>query len=231
MNKGGGLMLGIPHFFIKASAPLSELAHRFTHQRPKMTRDKASEVTQAYWLASPKRAQTDFGWVARHNLVDGLRQSLVPYFEEKRVLREMALENKKVLWLKYFLVALLLGVIVEVIAYVGGFYRFYPWWVVIPVIVLAFGVLFATLAKALRRSPAIVQFLVGTAGAFFIEALNLLGVLMPYHWVFKEGWPLGITDPWLRTVVLSLPGGIFILLLNVILRKNYKNRLQKRGDL
>jgi hypothetical protein len=147
------------------------------------------------------------------------------------VLKEMALENKNVLWLKYFLVALLLGIIVETAAYFGGFYRFYPWWVVLLVIVVAFGAIFATLAKALRRSPGIVQFLAGTAAAGIIESLNTLGAFMPYHWVFKEGWPLGITDPWLRTVVLSFPGGIFILLLNFILRNNYKNRLKKLGDL
>jgi nucleoside-diphosphate-sugar epimerase len=231
MNKGAGLTLGVPDFLIKASAPFAELAHRFNYGRPKMTKDKAREVTQAYWLASPRQAENDFGWVARHNLVDGLRKTLVPYFAEKRVLKEMALENKNVLWLKYFLVALLLGVVVETAAYFGGFYRFYPWWVVLLVIVVAFGAIFATLAKALRRSPGIVQFLVGTAAAGIIESLNTLGAFMPYHWVFKEGWPLGITDPWLRTVVLSFPGGIFILLLNFILRNNYKNRLKKLGDL
>ncbi len=231
MNKRGGLTIGIPDFLIKASAPFAVLAHRFNHQRPKMTKDKAREVTQAFWLASPQRAETDFGWVARHNLVEGMRKTLVHYFEEKRILREMALENKNVLWLKYFLVALLLGVAVEIVGYFGGFYRFYPWWVVLVVIVVAFGLLFATLAKALRKSPGIVQFLVGTVAAGSIEALNTLDALMPWHWVFKPGWPFGISDPWLRTVVLSFPGGIFILLLNFILRNNYKNRLKKLGDL
>ncbi|MBE7173117.1 MAG: NAD-dependent epimerase/dehydratase family protein [Williamsia sp.] len=230
MGKPGGLPIPIPDFLIQGLAPLGELMYYFNSQRPKMTRDKAREVIQRYWIADPSRAARDFGWSARYNMVEGMKKTLVPYFEEKRVLSAMALEGKFILWLKYFLIGFGLGVVVELFSYVGGFYSFHPWWLIFVIIVGAFAALFGTLAKALRKKSAVIQFLAGTLVAGLIELSNQLRLFGDYYWVFKEGWPLGITNPWLRVAVLGLPGGICIILLNIVMRNIYKRRLALRGD-
>nr|WP_294793629.1 NAD-dependent epimerase/dehydratase family protein [uncultured Mucilaginibacter sp.] len=230
MDKKNGLLIGVPEFLIRGMAPISELVYFFNRDRPKMTKDKALEVTRKYWLADPSKAQRDFGWVARHDMVSGLRKTLVPYFAEKKTLREMALENSGILWLKYFLTALALGCIVELLSYIGKFYTFTPGWLIFVIIIGAFGLLFASLAKALRKKSALLQFIVGVLGAGTIELINVLGILGDYRWDFASGWPLGITNVWVRTVVLALPGGIFILLLNTLMRASYKMRLAKEGD-
>lgn len=230
MGKPSGLVLGTPNIIIKAFAPVSELIYEFNSLRPKMTRDKALEVSQRYWIADPSKAKRDFGWSAEFNTIEGMKKSLVPYFEQKKILRDMALENNFILWLKYFLVALALGVVVETVSYLGRFYAFHPWWMILVIIVGAFGLLFGSLAKILRRQSTIIQFIIGALSAGLVEVINLLGLIPGYYWVFADGWPLGITNPWLRTVVLALPGGIFILILNFIMRSIYKTRLTRRGD-
>jgi dihydroflavonol-4-reductase len=231
MNKGAGLSIPVPSFMVKAAAPLAELEYYFNTRRPKMTKDKALEVTQKYWLADPSKAQRDFGWVAKHNMVEGLRKTLVPYFAQKKALRDMSLESSSVLWIKYFVTALALGCLVEALSHLGAFYEFTPWWMIIVIIVGAFGLLFASLAKALRRQSSLVQFIVGALSAGSIELINKLGIIHDYYWVFAPGWPLGITNSWIRTAVLGLPGGIFIILLNFLMGLSYKTRLDIDGDM
>ncbi len=230
MGKRNGLVLPIPNFLVQAAAPLSELVYAFDSKRPKMTRDKAREVTQSYWLANPKKAADHFGWVAKHNMVDGMRKTLQPYFKEKKALRAMDLEDGFLLWLKYLIVALALGTAVEITTRAFNFYVFYPWWMILVIIVGAFGLLFSLLAFALRKKSDLIQFVTGFVFAGAIEAINVLNWFPDYQWVFAPGWPLGITNVWLRTVVLALPGGLFILVLNLIMRGIYKTRLVSRGD-
>jgi dihydroflavonol-4-reductase len=231
MNKSAGLSVAVPDFAVKAAAPFAELEYYFNSLRPKMTKDKALEVTQTHWLANPSKAERDFGWVARHNMVEGLRKTMVPYFAQKKALRDMALESSSVLWIKYFVTALLLGCLVEAISHIGAFYEFTPWWMIIVIIAGAFGLLFGSIAKALRRQSSLVQFIVGALSAGSIELINKLGIIHDYYWVFAPGWPLGITNPWIRTAVLGMPGGIFIILLNMLMSLSYKTRLTVEGDL
>jgi nucleoside-diphosphate-sugar epimerase len=231
MGKENGLVIPVPNLIIKAAAPFSEFIFHFNSKRAKMTRDKAREVTQRYWIASPDKAKNDFGWVAANDIVGGMKRTIPAYMADKVKVRQMALEKPFILWLKYFVIAILLGCVVEFIAHLGGFYQFYPSWLVYVVILVAFGLIFASLAKALRTKSSLIQLVIGILSAGVIEALNVLGVFPHHYWIFADGWPLGIHDPWLRTAVLSLPGGIFILLLNFILRNSYKNRLRLRGDL
>jgi dihydroflavonol-4-reductase len=230
MNKSAGLSLAVPDFLVRGLAPFAELVYYFNSQRPKMTKDKALEVTQKYWLASPAKAERDFGWVAKHNMVEGLRKTLVPYFAEKKQLRDMALQSNTVLWVKYFVTALAMGCVVEALAHLGAFYEFTPSWLIFVIIVGAFGLLFASLAKALRRKSSIVQFIIGVLVAGSIETINVLGIIPGYYWVFAHGWPLGILNQWVRTAVLALPGGVFILLLNLLMRSSYQTRLKLEGD-
>ena len=230
MGKPAGLPIPIPDFIFQGIAPLGELIYYFNSQRPKMTRDKAREVIQRYWIADPSKAARDFGWKAELGMVEGMKKTLLLYFEEKKTLRAMALEGGVILWLKYFLTGATLGVVVETFSYAAGFYSFHPWWLIFVIIVGAFGALFGTLAKLLRKKSGLIQFLVGSLCAGAIELLNQLRVFPDHYWIFKEGWPLGITDPWVHTAVLGLPGGICILLLNMVMRALYKQRLAKRGD-
>ncbi len=102
MGKKNGLVIGVPDFVIKASAPLAELIYYFDSKRAKMTKDKALEVTQQYWLASPAKAKRDFGWASEFTFLKGKQKTLIPYVAEKKQLREMALDTPGVLALKYF---------------------------------------------------------------------------------------------------------------------------------
>jgi len=231
MNKSAGLSVPVPGFLVKLAAPFATLEYYFSGNRPKMTKDKALEVTQDFWLADPSKANRDFGWVARHSMEQGMRETLVPYFAEKKTLREMARQSGAVLWTKYFITALLLGCVVEVVAHIGKFYQFYPSWLIFVIIVGAFGLLFGSLAKALRKQSSFVQFIVGALSAGSIELINKLGIIHDYYWVFAPNWPLGISNAWVRTAVLGLPGGIFILLLNYLMRLSYKMWLDVNGDL
>lgn len=143
----------------------------------------------------------------------------------------MELESNGVLWTKYCVTGLLLGCVVEAIALIGAFYEFYPWWLILVIIVGAFGLLFGSLAMALRKQSSLVQFIVGAVVAGTIELVNKLGIIHDYYWVFAPHWPLGINNAWIRTAVLALPGGIFILLLNYLMRLSYQARLDREGDL
>lgn len=231
MNKSAGLSVAVPDFVVRAAAPFAELIYYFNGERPKMTKDKALEVTRDFWLASPAKAERDFGWVAKHTMVEGLRKTLVPYFAGKKELRNMALVDNTVLWIKYFVTALLMGCLVEALAHMGAFYEFTPSWLIFVIIVGAFGLLFASLAKALRKKASWVQFVIGAACAGTIEAINVLGIIPGYYWVFAHGWPLGILNPWVRTAVLALPGGLFIIILNLLMAASYKLKIKIEGDL
>jgi len=87
MNKRAALSIAVPDFAVKAAAPFATLAYYFDGKRPKMTRDKALEVTQKYWLADPSKAQRDFGWVAKYDMVEGMRKTVVPYFALKKTVK------------------------------------------------------------------------------------------------------------------------------------------------
>lgn len=137
----------------------------------------------------------------------------------------MAPKNRFALWPKYFITALVVGILVETIAWLGGFYRFHPDWLVLFIIIVVFGLLFATLAKVYKKKSILMQFFIGTLAAGAIEAFNALQISTQYYWVFAEGWPLGITNTWIRTVLLSLPGGIFILLLNLLVDRNIHEKV------
>jgi DMSO reductase anchor subunit len=116
--------------------------------------------------------------------------------------------------------------LIENIAYIGQFYEFYPWWGVFAAIFVAFAALLGTLAMLLRKSNGLIQFLVGTIVAGAIEVMNNVGMIPYISWEFAPGWPLGITNPWLRSIVLGMAGGVFIIFVNALVRLLYKRRLR-----
>jgi hypothetical protein len=224
MNKPAGVPIPVPLFLIQVTAPLAELVHRFTRGRPRMTRDKAREVSQRFWVADPGAAQRDFGWRARYDMVEGMRPTTAAWLAANQELQSMALEDLR--WGKYLIVASLLGGLIELQSRLGGFYQFNPGWVVWVVIFGAFGLALGSLAMLLRRASGLLQFVAGTALAGAAEALN---AALLHTWTFRPGWPLGITDDYLRAAVLGTAGGVFVLIVNAVMRLLYKLRL-RMGD-
>jgi len=224
MGKPAGLTLPVPMVLIQMAAPLAELVHRFTRARPAMTRDKAREVSQRFWVADPGAAERDFGWVARFNIAEGMRATTTAWRAEQDNVSTMALEDS--LWIKYLMVASTIGALIELQSHLGGFYTFNPGWLVWVVIFGAFGLALGTTAMLLRKAAGLVQFLAGTALAGAAEVLN---VALFHAWTFQTGWPLGITNAYERAVLLGGAGGVFVLLVNAIMRALYQWRL-RQGD-
>jgi hypothetical protein len=90
----------------------------------------------------------------------------------------------------------------------------------------AFGLSLGTLAMLLRMQSGLVQFLAGTLLAGAVELANAFHLIPKVRWVFASGWPLGITSPIWRSVVLGLAGGAFVLIVNAIMLALYKRRLR-----
>ena len=138
----------------------------------------------------------------------------------------MAAEPKRSRWLKYVTIASILGLLIEISSATGKFYTFEPGWLVLVIIFGAFGLTLGSLAHAVRRWSGLAQFAVGSAAAGAVELLNALNLTSAVRWVFAAGWPLGIHDPIVRALVLGLAGGVFVLLVNAIMRSLYRRRLR-----
>ena len=221
MDRSAGLLIPVPVAAVQFAAPLAEYVSRFTRERPAMTRDKAREVSQRYWVATSAAAQRDFGWTAGHSLLDGMRLTTQAWRQSEAELKAMPLEDA--LWAKYLTVASGLGAIIEITSHLGGFYTFHPAWLVFAVVFGAFGLVLGSLAMWLRRRSYLLQFAAGTVLAGAAEALNVAAF---HAWTFRPGWPFGITNDWVRSAVLGLAGGIFVLVVNAIMVALYQRRLR-----
>lgn len=226
MGKAQGIRLPVPIFLVRLAAPLAELAHQFTRERPAVTRDKVRELSQRFWVADPSKARRDFGWEAEHDLLNGMQVTTQHFLEKERELRQMPLEGRLSLWLKYLAVAVALGGLIEIISTLGGFYQFTPAWLVLVAVFGFFGLILGTLAMWLRTRGELVQFLAGGVIFGAVEVLNILGVVPNVGWQFAPGWPLGIGDDWLRALLLAIFGGVFVLVVNAVMRSLYKRRLR-----
>lgn len=223
MDKRWGLPLIIPIILLRLTAPMIEFIHQFTRQRPKVTRDKVREVAQRFWVSDPSKARRDFSWEAQFSLFEGMRKTVAAFRAEQAEIRAMPMERPLCLWTKYLTVAVLMGAMIEATSYVGHFYTFYPPWLVFVVIFAGFGFALGSIAMLLRKAHWFLQFVVGAILAFVAELLN---VLVWHAWEFAPGWPFGIVDPWLRSAVLGLAGGAFVLVLNAAMRALYRWRLR-----
>ena len=225
MGKPRGLLLPVPIFFMRLIAPVTELVHHFTRSRPQMTRDKAREITYRFWATDPSKAERDFGWKAQSDLKIGMQPTLKDHFQEKMTVREMPREQGFMFWLKYFICATALGALIEISSSLGSFYTFSHKWLVFVVIFGAFGLGLGSLAKGLRKRSNLIQFVAGTLVVTAGEVLNTFQ-LGPLGWEFAPGWPFGITNEWVRSVILGFAGGIFLLIVNAIMRSLYKKRMR-----
>jgi nucleoside-diphosphate-sugar epimerase len=226
MEKPQGLRLPVPMLLLRFAAPLAEFFYHFTRERPSITRDKVRELSQRFWVTDASKAKRDFGWEAERNLLQGMQVTTKYFLDEEKKLRQMPLEGGLSLWLKYLVVAVVLGSLVEIISALGQFYSFTPPWLVFFIVLGAFGLALGTLAMWLRTQSELLQFLVGTILAGAIEALNATGIVPFLGWHFKPGWPFGITNDWGRSLVLGFAGGVGILLINTLIRGLYKRRLR-----
>jgi len=227
MNKSFGLLLPTPLFIMRIAAPFIELVYHFTRNRPQLTRDKAREISQRFWVADPASAKKDFGWEAKHSLLEGMRKVIPVYRREQKELKEMPLDTGLLMYIKYLLVAILIGSVIETISYLAGFYHLDPPWGTLVIAVGIIGIGFGLLSVALKKCNWIIQFVIGTIIAGAIELLNYLHMLPLIHWEFAPGFPFGITSPWVRTFVLAFTGGLMIIVVNMVMRSFYKNRLRQ----
>jgi hypothetical protein len=78
----------------------------------------------------------------------------------------------------------------------------------------------------LRTRSSLVQFVIGSVLAGGAELANVLIASPLIRWDFAPGWPFGITNPIVRSLVLGLAGGVFLLVVNAIMQALYKRRLR-----
>jgi len=226
MGKPDGIRFPVPLVLFRVVAPLAEFIHQVTRQRPQLTRDKAHEMSQRYWVIDPSKAKRDFGWEAAHDLLAGMRPTTAYVLDREREVRAMPLERQPMLWLKYLASAIALGGLIETTSALGKFYAFRPRWGSLVAVLGWFGLGMGSLAMVAREQDDLVQFAVGTALASSAELANNWKLVPGVSWQVSPGWPFGIRNGVLRSLVLGLAGGGFVLILNALMRAFYELRLR-----
>lgn len=223
VGRGWGIPIPIPIFVFRVAAIFSELLYLFFRRKPVPTRDKVRDISQVYWLCTPAKAKKDFGWAAKHSLLEGMKATCSYYREEERTLKKMPLEPGGILWLKYFFLSLAVGIIIEALAAFGKVYQFTPWWFVFGVVIGLWGLVFGTLAKVTRRCNYIIQYL---PGFFLLFGAELLNHYYLHKWSFSNDSLFGVTDPVMRAVVLGIATGFIIPIINAVMKQFYKCKLR-----
>ncbi len=77
------LKIVIPHFAVKTTAFFSEVFAVFSPKPVILNREKARELTQAYWICSIEKAQRDFGFKETMTLEEGFKNTIDWYKENK----------------------------------------------------------------------------------------------------------------------------------------------------
>jgi dihydroflavonol-4-reductase len=223
VGKPFGFTIPIPIFFLYIVAIFSELFYLFFRRKPIPSRDKIRDLSKVYWLCTPAKAKKDFGWEAKTTLLEGAKATHNYMTAEEKLLKDMPLESKGILWLKYFLLSLTLGVIIEVLAWFGKVYIFHPWWLVFVVILILWGLIFGSIAMGTRRLGYLVQYIPGFILLFGGELLNHYYL---HGWSFLRKVPPGNIDPVLRALVLGIFTGFLIPIINAIMKQFYKIKLR-----
>lgn len=217
-----GITIPVPIFLFRIAAIVMELLYIFFRREPIPSRDKVRDLTQANWLCTPEKAKKDFGWVAKTSLLEGAKATNDFMKAEEKRLNAMPGETKGILWLKYFLLSLTIGVIIEVLAWVGNVYLFTPWWLVFVVLLILWGLIFGWFAMITRRCIILIQYIPGFILLFGGELLN------NYYlnaWTFEQG-PMGNMSPVVRALVLGIISGFLIPIINGIMKEFYKLKLR-----
>lgn len=223
VGKPFGLTLPIPIFFFRTAAVFSELLYLFFRKKPIPSRDKVRDLSQIYWLCTPKKAKEDFGWQAKISLLDGAKATYSHYKAEEKKLKEMAELSKNVLWLKYFILSLGIGILIEGISILGKLYSFQPWWLVFGAVLVLWGFIFGLIAMVTRTRGFLVQYF---PGFILMMGAELLNHFYLHNWKFSDDTLFGITDPVMRAVVLGIATGFIIPIINAIMKQFHKIRLR-----
>lgn len=223
MGKPFGITLPVPIFLFKMTAIFTELTYLFTRKKPIPTRDKVRDISQKYWLCSPAKAKRDFGWEAKTSLLDGMKNTIQYFRENQRRLKKMPDETKGLLWIKYFFLSLVVGVIIEWLAAFGKVYQFTPRWIIFVAIIGLWGLIFGSIAMAVRTKRFLVQFIPGFLLLFGAELLNHFFL---HNWEFYNNSLFGVTNPVLRAVVLGVATGFIIPIINTLMKQLYKRKLR-----
>lgn len=223
IGKPSGITLPIPIFFFYIVAIFSELFYLFFRRKPVPSRDKVRDLSQVYWLCNPGKAKTDFGWEAKTSLLEGAKATNDYMKKDEKQLKTMPLESKRILWLKYFLLSITLGVIIELLAWSGNVYVFHPWWLALFVILILWGFIIGSIAMGMRCLGCLVQFIPGFILLFGGELLNQYYL---HGWSFLKDGPLYSQDPVLRALILGILTGFLIPLINGIMKQFYKIKLK-----
>jgi len=233
IGKPWGITLPIPIFIFKFVAIFSELIFLFTRKKPLPSRDKVRDLSQIYWLCTAKKAQDDFGWVAKTSLNDGVTATYSYLQSEDLRLKKMTLDTKWIIWLKYVFLSMSVGVIIETLAAFGKVYLFTPGWLVFLVIPGLWGLTFGSVAMVTRTKSGFIQFLPGFIILFGAELLNhyYLHKWIFYYffqedskWKYLEHSLYGIENPFIRAAVLGVATGFLIPLINGIMKQIYKHQ-------
>jgi nucleoside-diphosphate-sugar epimerase len=223
VGKSFGITVPIPIFFFYIVAVFSELFYLFFRRKPIPSRDKVRDLSQVYWLCTPAKAKKDFGWEAKTSLTEGAKATNDYLLAEEKQLKAMPLEPKGLLWLKYFLLSITLGVIIELLAWFGKVYLFHPWWLVFAVIIILWGLIFGTIAMGTRQSGYLIQYI---PGFILLCGGELLNHFYLHGWSFFKDGLLGGTNPVIRAVILGILTGFLIPLINAIMKQFYKIKLR-----
>ncbi len=223
MDKPFGITLPTPIFVLKIAAIFTELIYLFTRKKPIPTRDKVRDISNRYWLCTPEKAKRDFGWEAKTSLLDGMKNTIQYFRENQHRLKKMPDETKGILWIKYFFLSLGVGVIIEWLAAFGKVYKFTPGWIVFVAIIGLWGLIFGSIAMAVRVKRVLIQFIPGFLLLFGAELLNHYFL---HNWEFYNNSLFGVTNPVLRALILGVATGFIIPIINTLMKQLYKRKLR-----
>jgi len=226
VGKPWGILFPAPLLLMQFIAYFVELIALFTRQDPSPTRDKVRDITPVFWHCSAQKAKDHLGWVAKHSLLDGAKITHESMLAEEKDSKEMPLLNKGTLFLKYVIIGMVIGTLIEILAEFGKVYSFTPWYFMFGVIIGMWGLLFGAIAMWTRKLPVVVQYL---PGFIFLFVMELLNHYMMHRWTFHAGNFIGLAEmtPWIRAMWLGIATGFIIPLYNNIQAMFYQIKLDK----
>jgi len=221
MKKACRIPIWVPHWVMKLLACFCELKNIFDGKRPVLTRDKVREVRNQWWAASPAKALADFGWQSTTSLDEGMVEAVAAW-RSRRAASPAGPERLRDRILKTLLLALVVGIAIEGLAKIGGWWKFDPGWVVLLIVILGFGGVLGGVSLLTASKRKLVQFLAGGFLGFVGEFANAMWL---ERWSFSQefvGW-LPQND-WIISLAVGLPLGFVPVIINFVVDGLYCRR-------
>jgi nucleoside-diphosphate-sugar epimerase len=223
MNQRIRVPMVTPPIALSGAALVQEWLHPFTRTRPLLTRDKVRELRRRGWVTSPAAAEHDFQWRATTTVDRGIARQVEDWNTRRRQTASLAKLPRRDQAIQTFTLAVIIGMLMEGLAWLGEWYRFNPSWLIFVVIFAVIGGLMGTVSLLTSRRPVWVQF---SAGAAVGVGAELLNSAVLHVWTFNPG-SFGIVEgDLLRALVFGLPAGLMPVALNAIVRSLYRRRLR-----